>query len=72
MTERWTHPPLVAEEPPAPWRARWRFRLVTWLLLAVLVGLGVLAYRQLSGAAAEDPGVSAAALMTARQAAAAG
>jgi len=60
MAERWTHPPVVPEEPPPAWRAVWRFRLVVVLLLAVLLALGVLAYRQLSGATAQDPGVSAA------------
>ena len=40
------------------------FRLAALVLLLVLVGLGVLAYRQLSGATDQDPGIGAAAAVT--------
>ena len=66
MTERWTHPPVVPSELPPAWRAVWRFRLGTVLLLTALLALAVLAYRQFSGATAQDPGVSAGQQLTAR------
>lgn len=59
MTERWVRPPVVAREPPPAWRAAWRFRLLALLLLALLVAAGVQAFRVLSGATAQDPGVDA-------------
>ena len=59
MGERYVRPPLVAREPPPAWTARWRFRLVALLVLALLVTTGVLAFRELSGATAQDPGVEA-------------
>jgi hypothetical protein len=49
---------VASEEPPA-WRARWRFRLVALLLLALLVAGGIQAFRVLSGATAQDPGIGA-------------
>lgn len=58
--ERWTHPPLLGLEAPPAGRAVWRFRVAVGLLLLVLLALVLLAYRQLSGATGEDPGVSAA------------
>jgi len=54
------HPPLVAREAPPAWRARWRFRLIALLLLALLVAGGVQLFRVVSGATAQDPGVGAA------------
>ena len=56
--ESWVRPPLLGAEAPPAWRAVWRFRLVLLLALAVLVLLFVLAYRELSGANGQDPGVS--------------
>jgi hypothetical protein len=47
----------VAREAPPPWRARWRFRLVALLVLAVVVAAGFQAFRMLSGATAQDPGI---------------
>ena len=61
MSERWVRPPLVAREAPAAWRARWRFRVIALLLLALVVAAGVQAFRVLSGATAQDPGIGAAA-----------
>jgi cytochrome bd-type quinol oxidase subunit 1 len=58
--EHWISPPLVPREPPPPWVAVWRFRLLALVLLAVLVVLALLLYRQLSGANAQDPGLEAA------------
>jgi type VI secretion system protein ImpL len=58
--ERWTHPPVVAREEPPAWRARWRYRVVALLLLALLVAGAVQLFRVLSGATAQDPGVEAA------------
>jgi hypothetical protein len=57
--ERWTSPPLVAREPAPAWIAVWRFRLVLLVVLALLVLLAVLLFRQLTGANAQDPGVEA-------------
>lgn len=47
----------MAREAPPAWRARWRFRVVALLLLAVVVGGGVQVFRVLSGATAQDPGI---------------
>ncbi len=60
MGERWTRPPLVPREAPPAWRATWRFRLVSLVVLALLVAGAVQLYRVLSGATAQDPGVEAA------------
>ena len=60
MGERWTRPPLVPREAPPAWRATWRFRLAALLLLALLVLAAVQAFRVLSGATAQDPGIGAA------------
>lgn len=57
--ESWVRPPLVPREPVPAWRAVWRFRLLALLLLALLVAGGVQAYRVLSGATAQDPGLDA-------------
>jgi hypothetical protein len=34
MAERYVRPPLVAQEAPSAWTARWRF----WTLLLILAG----------------------------------
>lgn len=60
MAERWVRPPVVAREASPPWRARWRYRLIALLLLALLVATGVQLFRVLSGATAQDPGIGAA------------
>ena len=57
--ERWVSPPGVAREAPAAWIAVWRFRLLALVLLAALVVLAVVAFRQLTGANAQDPGIDA-------------
>lgn len=59
MAERYVRPPLLAREPAPAWIAVWRFRLVALLLVALLVVVGVLLFRQLTGANAQDPGVEA-------------
>lgn len=60
MREHWTRPPLVPREPPPAWIARWRYRLVALLVLALLVAGTVQLFRMLTGATAQDPGVGAA------------
>ena len=60
--EDYVRPPLVAREATPPWVALWRFRLVLLALLALLVYVGFLAFRQLSGANDQDPGIGALAL----------
>lgn len=59
MAERYVRPPVVAAEPPPAWVAVWRFRLIALLVLGVLVLMGVLLFRELTGATAQDPGVDA-------------
>jgi hypothetical protein len=56
---------VVAREPRPAWIAVWRFRLLALLLLALLVAAGVQAFRALSGATAQDPGIGAAGVSTA-------
>lgn len=53
------HPPVVAREAAPAWIAVWRFRLVALLLLALLVLVAVLVFRQVTGANAQDPGIDA-------------
>ena len=60
FSDSYVRPPLVAREATPPWVALWRFRLVILLVLGALVLIGFLAFRQLSGANAQDPGVGAA------------
>ena len=57
--ERWVHPPVVAREAAPAWIAVWRFRLVAFLILALVVLVAVLLFRQLTGANAQDPGIDA-------------
>ncbi|MCW2681355.1 MAG: hypothetical protein JWM62_2756 [Frankiales bacterium] len=52
-------PPVVAREAPPAWVALWRFRLVALLVLALLVLVAVLVFRQVTGANAQDPGIDA-------------
>jgi hypothetical protein len=58
MGEQYVRPPLVAREAPARWVAIWRFRATALALLALLVILGYIAFQHLSGATAQDPGLS--------------
>ena len=53
------HPPVVAREAPPAWIALWRFRLLALVLLALLVVVAVLVFRQVTGANAQDPGIDA-------------
>lgn len=66
MPEHWVHPPVVAREAPPAWIAVWRFRLLALLLLAVLVVIAVLVFRQLTGATGQDPGIDALPLLLLR------
>ena len=59
MGEQDVRPPLVPREAPPAWIAVWRFRLLALLLLALLVLVAVLVFRQVTGANAQDPGIGA-------------
>jgi hypothetical protein len=59
VPERWVRPPVVAREAPPRWIAVWRFRLVALVVLALLVVIAVLAFRQFTGANDQDPGIGA-------------
>ena len=58
-SERWVSPPVIAREAPPAWIAIWRFRLLALVLLAALVVLAVVVFRQVTGANAQDPGIDA-------------
>ncbi|MDP9102087.1 MAG: hypothetical protein M3N21_08080 [Actinomycetota bacterium] len=55
MPEEYIRPPLVGLEPPARWRAVWRFRIVALAVAVGLVVLVVLGYQKLTGAGNESP-----------------
>ena len=59
MTERYVRPPLLAAEVAPAWIGRWRFRAIALLVLGGLLLLAVLLFRELTGATAQDPGLSA-------------
>ena len=56
MAERWVRPPLLAREAPSPSAARWRFRVVSAVLLLLFAVLAAAMLIKLSGASSEDPG----------------
>ena len=56
MAERYVRPPVVAREAKNPAIARWRFRVVSGLLLAVFAIAALVMLLKLSGATDEDPG----------------
>jgi hypothetical protein len=56
--EQYVRPPLVAREAPARWIAVWRFRATALALLVLLLILGYVVFQHLSGATAQDPGLS--------------
>lgn len=58
MGEQYVRPPLVGREPAPRWRAVWRFRVTALVLLVLVVVAGYFAFQQLSGATAQDPGLS--------------
>lgn len=58
-SERWVSPPVIAREAPPAWIGIWRFRLLALVLLAALVVLAVVVFRQVTGANAQDPGIDA-------------
>lgn len=60
MGEQYVRPPLVPREAAPPWRALWRFRVTALALLVIVLLLGYNAFQYLSGAAAQDPGLSSA------------
>ena len=57
MAEQYVHPPLVAAEPLSARAARWRFRLLAGVLLALLTVAFVVIFLKVSGVTAEDPGL---------------
>jgi hypothetical protein len=58
MAEQYVRPPLVAREAAPRWIAIWRFRATALALLVLVVILGYIAFQHLSGATAQDPGLS--------------
>jgi hypothetical protein len=56
--EQYVRPPLVAREAPARWVAVWRFRATALALLVLLLIVGYTVFQHLSGATAQDPGLS--------------
>jgi hypothetical protein len=60
MGEQYVRPPLVAREAEPRWLAVWRFRLAALALLVLVVIVGYWAFQHLSGATAQDPGLSSA------------
>jgi hypothetical protein len=58
MGEQYVRPPLVAREATARWLVVWRFRVTALALLVLLLIAGYIAFQHLSGATAEDPGLS--------------
>lgn len=59
LSQGYVRPPLTASEAAPEWVARWRFRLVMLVFVAVLALVAVVLFRQLSGANAQDPGIGA-------------
>jgi hypothetical protein len=56
--EHWVRPPVVARELPSSSTAKWRFRVLAVLLLAVVVFVVVKVFLQLSDVTGgEDPGI---------------
>jgi hypothetical protein len=58
MGEQYVRPPLVAREATPRWLVVWRFRATALALLVLLLIVGYIAFQHLSGATAEDPGLS--------------
>lgn len=56
MGEQWVRPPVVAAEASSATAARWRFRAVAVLLLALVAALVVALFLHFSGVTSEDPG----------------
>lgn len=57
MSEHYVRPPLLAAEAMSTRVARWRFRVLAGLLLALLTIAFVLIFLKVSGVTAEDPGL---------------
>jgi hypothetical protein len=58
--EQYVRPPLVSREAPPRWIAIWRFRVTALALLVLVVIAGYVVFEHLSGATAQDPGLSSA------------
>jgi len=58
MGEQYVRPPLVGREATPRWLVLWRFRVTALALLVLVVILGYIAFQHLSGATAQDPGLS--------------
>ena len=65
MAERYIRPPLIASEPAPRWLAVWRFRIAVILLTALVVAIGVLAYRHFTHTSSQNPTINAAAAVRA-------
>lgn len=57
MPEQYVRPPLLAAEPMSARAARWRFRVLAGVLLALLTVVFVVIFLKVSGVTAEDPGL---------------
>ena len=57
MAEQYVRPPLLAAEPVSARAARWRFRVLAGVLLALLTVAFVVIFLKVSGVTAEDPGL---------------
>jgi hypothetical protein len=58
MGEQYVRPPLIGREPTPRWLVIWRFRATALALLVLAVILGYVVFQHLSGATAQDPGLS--------------
>ncbi|MDQ6649386.1 MAG: hypothetical protein M3Z02_04640 [Actinomycetota bacterium] len=57
-SEDYVRPALVGREPAPRWVSRWRFRLAAAVVVLALAAAGLVAFRHLSGATSQDPGVN--------------
>ena len=59
VAERYVRPVLLAREAPPAWLGVWRFRLVAFVAISLLVLVAILLFRQFTGATEQDPGLEA-------------
>jgi hypothetical protein len=59
VSEPYVRPPLLAREPLPRWVEVWRFRAALLLVLLAAFVVLLLAYRQVTGANDQDPGLQA-------------
>ena len=58
MGDQYVRPPVIGREPVPRWLVIWRFRATALALLVLILILGYIAFQHLSGATAQDPGLS--------------